>query len=91
MSEVTTTQAAYEVARRGLYHLLGIKPVAHEISVIASEIHGVELLLIALGDEAAAAPLASLSDELASLATQEMSDYHPYLRRMLNRLEVARV
>ena len=44
MSEVTTTQAAYEVARRGLYHLLGIKPVAHEISVIASEIHGVELL-----------------------------------------------
>ena len=89
MSEVTTTQAAYEVARRGLYHLLGIKPVAHEISVIASEIHGMELLLLAMGEDAA--PLASLSDELASLATQEMSDYHPHLRRMLNRLEAARV
>ncbi len=65
MSEVTTTQAAYEVARRGLYHLLGIKPVAHEISVIASEIHGVELLLIALGDEAAAINMAMYKDELS--------------------------
>ena len=83
MSKPTATQAAYDVALRSLDHLLAIHlPIPHEISVIGWEIHGMDRLLFALGEDAASGALCKLGDQLHNLASLRMDDYHPRLATM---------
>lgn len=87
MPKPTTTQAAYDVALRGLDHLLTIRhPIPHEISVIGWEIHGMDRLLFALGQDAASGALCKLGDQLHNLASLRMDDYHPHLATLKSEL-----
>lgn len=90
MSKPTITQAARGVALRVMDHLLTIHdPLPHELDAAAWQIHGMERLLLAMGEDAA--DLCQVSDALSRLATEPRDGYHPALALLRSRMEATHV
>ena len=88
MSKPTPSQAARGVALRVMDHLLTIRdPLPHELTAAAWQLHGMERLLLAMGEDAPA--LAQVSDALSRLSNEPRDGYGQALARLRNDLEAA--